>query len=517
MKPADLLQRAQAAGLLPAEAQWPAGESGVQRPWPVLALIALGAWFVAVPLLAFIAALLGPLVREGLGMALIGAALLALSVTLLRARELPLFVEQLALPLLLAGLLCLGFAIEPQGGWRLALVAVGAAALGLAVLLPPVWLRGLLGLLLGICLIGSLGEGRSSSWWGIGALLVLGWATLSLLPWTGRLARLWEALGGGLLLAALLLLALCSGSPWLVSGLSPLNGWMAGARATSGGAAAASALLLAGAAAGLAWRQPALRSPAWGLLALPALGLALLLPALGALALAGAVAWQLGRARLALAAGAAALWVLGAFYYALQWPLIEKAGGLALLGLLLALWTLWQAPRRALRPALAVPGAMAGGFIMLSLMGTLGLVNQGIAAKERLLAQGQTLFVRLAPVDPRSLMQGDYMRLAFELPQALLPKPEASAGDRPVLVVQRDGQQRAEGWRADTPGQTLAAHELRLRLGFKGGRWMLVSDAWFFREGEAERWQGARWGEFRVAKDGEALLVGLRDERLQPL
>ena len=99
MKPADLLQ----------------------RPWPVLALIALGAWFVAVPLLAFIAALLGPLVREGLGMALIGAALLALSVTLLRARELPLFVEQLALPLLLAGLLCLGFAIEPQGGWRLAL------------------------------------------------------------------------------------------------------------------------------------------------------------------------------------------------------------------------------------------------------------------------------------------------------------------------------------------------------------------------------------------------------------
>jgi uncharacterized membrane-anchored protein len=86
-----------------------------------------------------------------------------------------------------------------------------------------------------------------------------------------------------------------------------------------------------------------------------------------------------------------------------------------------------------------------------------------------------------------------------------------------VLVVQRDGQQRAEGWRADTPGQTLAAHELRLRLGFKGGRWMLVSDAWFFREGEAERWQGARWGEFRVAADGEALLVGLRDERLQPL
>jgi uncharacterized membrane-anchored protein len=44
-----------------------------------------------------------------------------------------------------------------------------------------------------------------------------------------------------------------------------------------------------------------------------------------------------------------------------------------------------------------------------------------------------------------------------------------------------------------------------------------VTDAWFFREGDAERWQKARYGEFRVAPDGRALLVGMADADLRPI
>jgi uncharacterized membrane-anchored protein len=51
----------------------------------------------------------------------------------------------------------------------------------------------------------------------------------------------------------------------------------------------------------------------------------------------------------------------------------------------------------------------------------------------------------------------------------------------------------------------------------KEGRWVLVTDAWFFKEGEAQRWEKARFGEFRVLPDGRALLVGMRDENLVPL
>ena len=46
---------------------------------------------------------------------------------------------------------------------------------------------------------------------------------------------------------------------------------------------------------------------------------------------------------------------------------------------------------------------------------------------------------------------------------------------------------------------------------------MLVSDAWFFKEGEAARWEKARYGEFRVLPDGRALLVGMRGPQLEKL
>ena len=46
----------------------------------------------------------------------------------------------------------------------------------------------------------------------------------------------------------------------------------------------------------------------------------------------------------------------------------------------------------------------------------LAVANAGIWQKETLIAEGKPIFVELGPVDPRSLMQGDYMRLAFRLP-----------------------------------------------------------------------------------------------------
>ena len=68
-----------------------------------------------------------------------------------------------------------------------------------------------------------------------------------------------------------------------------------------------------------------------------------------------------------------------------------------------------------------------------------------------------------------------------------------------------------------TSGHALPAGEMRIELTPKGGRWILVSDAWFFREGEAERWARAKYGEFRVDADGRALLVGLRGPALEGL
>jgi uncharacterized membrane-anchored protein len=65
------------------------------------------------------------------------------------------------------------------------------------------------------------------------------------------------------------------------------------------------------------------------------------------------------------------------------------------------------------------------------------------------------------------------------------------------------------------PGEVVADGELLLELIPKGGRWIVASDAWYFKEGDAERWTAARYGEFRVSAEGRALLVGRADADLR--
>ena len=64
------------------------------------------------------------------------------------------------------------------------------------------------------------------------------------------------------------------------------------------------------------------------------------------------------------------------------------------------------------------------------------LVNWSIYQKEQHLAHGKSVYLKLAPVDPRSLMQGDYMALRFELSNRIkqaLPK-EIEVKDGRVVV-----------------------------------------------------------------------------------
>jgi uncharacterized membrane-anchored protein len=147
----------------------------------------------------------------------------------------------------------------------------------------------------------------------------------------------------------------------------------------------------------------------------------------------------------------------------------------------------------------------------------LAVANLGIWQKESLIARGEPVFVELAPVDPRSLMQGDFMRLNFRVPGELQSAFDGLVStQRPRAVGQRDARGVLALKRIDD-GSPLAPGEMRIELTPKDGRWVLVTDAWFFREGEAARWSAARFGEFRVDADGRALLVGLRGAQLEQL
>jgi len=152
-------------------------------------------------------------------------------------------------------------------------------------------------------------------------------------------------------------------------------------------------------------------------------------------------------------------------------------------------------------------------ILWLVTLAVLGFVGSGIYGKERLIREGEPVLLQLAPVDPRSLIQGDYMdlryQIAADLEQDQLPW-------RGKLVIQLDEQDVAHFVRIDD-GTPLALEE-RL-LNYYRHEWTLDLGApsYFFQEGTADVYTDAVYGELRVDPAGNSILVGLRDEELQPL
>ncbi|UYO75286.1 GDYXXLXY domain-containing protein [Halomonas qinghailakensis] len=65
----------------------------------------------------------------------------------------------------------------------------------------------------------------------------------------------------------------------------------------------------------------------------------------------------------------------------------------------------------------------------------LAVVNWAIWQKEHHLAEGEIVYLELAPVDPRSLMQGDYMALSFALANRIRVQAQLTATKRWLKIL----------------------------------------------------------------------------------
>lgn len=162
-----------------------------------------------------------------------------------------------------------------------------------------------------------------------------------------------------------------------------------------------------------------------------------------------------------------------------------------------------------------------GGVVLLVLIAT----NVSIYQKEQLLKNGAVVILDLAPVDPRSLMQGDYMALSYAIIRPLQQQlyeqsdgcHDSGVGCLPAsgkIVVTLDAQRRAVGAVFDK-GQALQPQDVVMKYHSSASGLSIGAPSYFFQEGHAERFAGARYGEFRVDHDGTALLTYLLDEQGQ--
>jgi len=137
----------------------------------------------------------------------------------------------------------------------------------------------------------------------------------------------------------------------------------------------------------------------------------------------------------------------------------------------------------------------------------LGSVNYSIYAKEYIKSHGEVIYLQLAPVDPRSLMQGDYMALRFSIATQFRGHPFEER--IPLQLDQSRVARLAEN-------SSVASLHMRYRV--RDGEIWLGTNAYFFEEGTADRFAGAKYGEFRIdPRTGEAVLVALCDTQLREL
>ncbi|MBL4659924.1 MAG: GDYXXLXY domain-containing protein [Alcanivoracaceae bacterium] len=148
-------------------------------------------------------------------------------------------------------------------------------------------------------------------------------------------------------------------------------------------------------------------------------------------------------------------------------------------------------------------------------------INININKKQHLIANGEVLLFKLTPVDPRSLMQGDYMRLRFELAAKIQDHLRLLNGQTTIpaqqgfAVVMKD-ENNVVSFVDLFHNQQITDTQYMIPFKFRNYRVVFTTNAFYFQEGQASHFQKARFGQFKMA-DGEMLLLHMLDEDLKVL
>ena len=167
------------------------------------------------------------------------------------------------------------------------------------------------------------------------------------------------------------------------------------------------------------------------------------------------------------------------------------------------------------KPAVTIIIALLGLALVLVVM------TRNIAKYENHLTTGDTVFLALAPVDPRGFMQGDYMTLSYALERDVFAALNKNPGSYPTneegyVIVALDQHNVGQLVRlAANQSKNLASNEIAIYYRIRNGTMQLATNAFFFQEGHGEAFEAAEYGLFRINDKGEPLLTNLVDDNFK--
>ncbi len=146
------------------------------------------------------------------------------------------------------------------------------------------------------------------------------------------------------------------------------------------------------------------------------------------------------------------------------------------------------------------------------------MMNAFIYQKESQLQDGAPVLLKIIPVDPRSLAQGDYVMLRYDISRNVPKSERKKDGSRTEpedgrIIITQDTRGVAKFERLDD-GAPPRTDELFLKYSYRAGEVTFGAEAFFYEEGKdmGRELARARYAEVRVSPPGDAILVCLRDE-----
>ena len=149
-------------------------------------------------------------------------------------------------------------------------------------------------------------------------------------------------------------------------------------------------------------------------------------------------------------------------------------------------------------------------LILLNLLLLLVYFNCSVLNKEKILSDGTLILLKLAPVDPRSLMQGDYMRLNYELTNGHISSGKLKKRGYCIVELDSAGVGQLKRFQSDRKG--VEADEYMIEYNLNDWDINIGAESYFFQEGNAKYFENAEYGGLRVDSKGNSVLVGLYDE-----
>jgi len=154
--------------------------------------------------------------------------------------------------------------------------------------------------------------------------------------------------------------------------------------------------------------------------------------------------------------------------------------------------------------------------ILTNLIIVIGIFNYSVIDKEKTISDGILILLELAPVDPRSLMQGDYMRLEYKISEMRSDEIQfIPTSGYCIVLIDNNGVASIRRYQDSPDPLNNNEHPIKYR---KNGRSINIgAESYFFQEGEDMKFNQAKYGGLRVDKKGNSVLTGLYDKNRQKI